>query len=182
MMQDLALGIPAQQSEIDLPQADDIRINDLGRVMRAGEGGIELAPMRFGFPPSNPRGGPVFNFRSEGRFDKSNRCPRAGVRLFWVHRQKYPKAKHRFALADAPFMAIAGLWREGQGNQPPSFTMLTMAPGPDVTPYHDRQVAVLHPKDWRAWIELTMPEAELLKPLPEGGLAVETVRQASDWA
>jgi hypothetical protein len=35
MMQDLALGIPAQHSELDLPQADDIKINDSGPVMRA---------------------------------------------------------------------------------------------------------------------------------------------------
>ena len=181
MMQDLALGIPTQQSEIDLPQADDIRITDLGPVMRAAGNGIELAPMRFGFPPSKPRGGPIFNFRFEGRrFDKSNRCLVPASALFEFTGKKYPKAKHRFTLTDAPFMAIAGLWREGQGSQPPSFTMLTTAPGPDVEPYHNRQVAVLQPKDWRAWIDLTMPEAELLKPLPAGSLAVETVRPASD--
>ena len=34
--------------------------------------------------------------------------------------------------------------------------------------------------DWAAWINLTVPEAELLKPLPSGSLAVETVRPASD--
>jgi putative SOS response-associated peptidase YedK len=106
--------------------------------------------------------------------------PGAGAAFFEFTGKKYPKAKHRFALAGAPFMAIAGLWREGQGNQPPSFTMLTTGPGPDVEPYHDRQVAVLQPKDWRAWIELSAPEADLLKPLPEGALAVETVRAASD--
>jgi putative SOS response-associated peptidase YedK len=54
------------------------------------------------------------------------------------------------------------------------------APGPDVAPHHDRQVAVLQPKDWVAWINLTAPEAELLKQLPGGSLAVETVRPASD--
>jgi hypothetical protein len=42
MMQELALGIPTQQSELDLPQANDIRINDLGPVMRAAGNGIEL--------------------------------------------------------------------------------------------------------------------------------------------
>jgi len=94
--------------------------------------------------------------------------------------KKYPKAKHRFALTEAPFMAIAGLWREGQGNQPPSFTMLTTAPGPDVAPYHNRQVADLQPKDWASWINLTVPEADLLKPLPGGSLTVEIVRPASD--
>jgi putative SOS response-associated peptidase YedK len=181
MMQALALSIPTQQSERDLPQADDVRINDLGPVMRAAGNGIELAQMRFGFPPSNPRGGPVFNFRSERRrFDKSNRCLVPASAFFEFTGKKYPKAKHRFALARAPFMAIAGLWREGRGNQPPSFAMLTTAPGPDVEPYHNRQVAVLQPKDWRAWIDLTMPEAELLKPLPASALAVETVRPASD--
>jgi hypothetical protein len=35
--------------------------------------------------------------------------------------------------------AIAALSRPAQGNQPPSFAMLTTAPGPDVAPYHNRQ-------------------------------------------
>ena len=74
MMQDLELGIPTQQSELDLPVSDDIKINDVGPVMRATGNSIELVPMNFSFAPSG-RGGPVFNFRSEGRrFDKSNRC------------------------------------------------------------------------------------------------------------
>jgi putative SOS response-associated peptidase YedK len=102
------------------------------------------------------------------------------VERFEFTGKKYPKAKHRCALADASFMTIAGLWREGQGNQPASFTMLTTAPGLDVEPYHNRQAAVLQPKDWRAWIELSAPEGDLLKPLFEGALAVEMVRPASD--
>jgi hypothetical protein len=35
MMQALDLAIPSRQCELDLPQADDIRINDTGRVIRA---------------------------------------------------------------------------------------------------------------------------------------------------
>ncbi len=77
-------------------------------------------------------------------------------------------------------MAIAGLWREGQGNQPPSFTMLTTEPGPDVAPIHNRQVVVLRPEDWTAWLDLSKPEAALLRPLPGGSLSVETVRPESD--
>ena len=180
MMQALELGIPTQQSETDLPQADHIRINDIGPVMRASGNGIELAPMRFGFPPPKPRGAPVFNFRSEGRhFAKSKRCLIPASAFFEFTGKKYPKAMHRFTLRDAPFMAIAGLWREGQDNQP-AFTMLTTEPGPDVSPYHNRQVVVLRPNAWAAWIYLTRPEAELLQPLPPGSLKVETVRQGSD--
>ncbi|RWE18347.1 MAG: SOS response-associated peptidase, partial [Mesorhizobium sp.] len=48
--------------------------------------------------------------------------------------------------------------------------------GPDVAPYHSRQVVVLQPKYWSAWLNLTKPEGELLRPLPPGSLLVETVR------
>jgi hypothetical protein len=51
VMQGLDLGIPSHQSELDLPQADDIRISDTGPVMRASGNGIELVPMTFAFPP-----------------------------------------------------------------------------------------------------------------------------------
>jgi putative SOS response-associated peptidase YedK len=93
--------------------------------------------------------------------------------------KKYPKAKHRFALKKPLITAIAGLWREAQGNHPPTFTMLTTAPGPDVAPFHKRQVVVVRPEDWSAWLHLTKPEAELLRPLPEGSLDVATVREGS---
>jgi putative SOS response-associated peptidase YedK len=41
---------------------------------------------------------------------------------------------------------------------------------------HNRQVVVLQPENWAAWINLTKPEADLLRPLPAGSLSVETVR------
>ncbi len=181
MMQGLALGTPIEQGERDLPQADDIRIGDTGPVMRAAGNGIELTPMRFGFPPSGPKSGPVFNFRSEGRrFDQSRRCLIPASAFFEFTGTKYPKTKHRFTLIDAPFLAIAGLWRESAGDQPASFTMLTTEPGDDVAPYHNRQIVILRPEQWSAWIDLSLPEAELLHPLPGGSLSVETARVGSD--
>jgi putative SOS response-associated peptidase YedK len=104
LVKQIGLEMPAHQDELDLPQADDIRINDTGPVMRAAGNGIELAPMKFGFPPKGPRGGPVFNFRSEGRrFDNSNRCLIPATAFFEFTGTRYPKAKHRFALNGAPF-------------------------------------------------------------------------------
>jgi putative SOS response-associated peptidase YedK len=183
MMQALELGIPTQQSGRDLPQADDIKINDMAPVMRVAGNGIELKAMNFSFPPTSPRGGPVFNYRSEGRsFAKSNRCLIPASAFFEFTGKKYPKAKHRFTLNDAPFMAIAGIWREGTGDAPPAFTMLTTQPGPDVEPYHDRQIVVLRPEKWASWIYLTEPEAALLQPSPARSFGVETVRPGSDRA
>jgi putative SOS response-associated peptidase YedK len=177
-MQALALAIPHRQGEFDLPQADDIRINDIGPVMRAAGDEIELVPMSFSLPPGRPGGAPVFNFRSEGRhFANSTRCIVPASAFFEFTGKKYPKAKHRFALQGSPITAIAAISRTGQGNQPPSFAMLTTSPGPDIAPYHNRQVVVLRPEDWAAWIHLTKTEAELLRALPEGSLEVTTVRE-----
>jgi putative SOS response-associated peptidase YedK len=167
----LQLAIPAHQSEFDLQQADDVRINDIGPVMRAAGDEIELVPMSFSFPPARPSGPPVFNFRSEGRhFANSTRCIVPASAFFEFTGKRYPKAKHRFALLGSPITAIAAISRPAQGNQPPSFAMLTTSPGPDVAPYHNRQVVVLRPEDWAAWIRLSKTESELLRPLPEGSL------------
>ena len=57
-----------------------------------------------------------------------------------------------------------------------AFTLLTTDPGPDVAPIHDRQIVVLDRSDWPAWLGLTRPEAELLRPLPAGSFIVEQIR------
>ena len=57
MMQDLELGLPTQQTELDLPQSDMVRINDMAPVMCAAGNGVELVPMNFSFAPSGAKGG-----------------------------------------------------------------------------------------------------------------------------
>jgi putative SOS response-associated peptidase YedK len=173
----LELSSASTESAADLPVADDIKIGDFGPVVRAAGNGVELVQMKFGWPPPRPKAGPVFNFKSDGRhFDKSKRCLIVLSGFFEFTGTKYPKAKHRFTLRGSPIMAIAGLWSEA-GDGGLSFTMLTTEPGPDIAPYHDRQVCVLAPADWAAWLFLTRPEEELLKPLPAGALEVVTVRE-----
>jgi hypothetical protein len=55
MMEQLGLGVPTEQTELDLPQADDIKVRDQGPVIRASGNGVELASMQFGFPPPRPK-------------------------------------------------------------------------------------------------------------------------------
>jgi putative SOS response-associated peptidase YedK len=86
------------------------------------------------------------------------------------------KAKFKFTIANEPRFCFAGLWRPGQGVVEESSTLLTTARGPDVAPIHSRQMVVLRRQGWRAWLDLTAPEAVLLKPLPAGSLLVEQVR------
>ena len=48
-LESVSVTIPPRQGELDLLQANDVRINAIAPVMRAaGEGVVELAPMNFG--------------------------------------------------------------------------------------------------------------------------------------
>lgn len=170
------LETSSSESEADLPRADDIRIGDMGPVLRVAGNGAELILMRFGWPAPRPKAPPVFNFRSDNRhFDQSRRCVIVLSGFYEFTGSKSPKTKHRFRLKGSPVMGIAGLWSEAEDGAL-SFTMLTTEPGPDIAAIHDRQVCVLRPDQWADWLFLTKPEAELLVPLPEGTLVVETVR------
>ncbi|MBD8064735.1 SOS response-associated peptidase [Devosia sp. PTR5] len=160
--------------------ADDVRIGDKGPVLRAAGNGVQLVSMTFGFPPPRPKAAPVFNFKSDGRdFSESRRCVIVLSGFYEFTGSRYPKTKHRFALTDGAVMGIAGLWSEADDGAQ-SFTMLTCPPGPDIAPVHDRQVCVLRPEDWAAWLFLTRPQAQLLRPLPAGTLSVTVVRQGKD--
>ena len=175
------LELSAAEADADrLVPADDVRIGDTGPVLRAAGNGVELVPMRFGFPPPRPKAPPVFNFRSDGRkFADSRRCVVLASGFFEFTGSKYPKTKHRFALKGSTVLGIAGLWSEDKEARL-SFTMLTCPPGPDMAPIHDRQVCVLAPREWADWLFLTRPEAELLRPLPAGTLEVAVVREGAD--
>ena len=71
------------------------------------------------------------------------------------------------------WFCFAGLWRPMPDGGGDAFTILTTEPGPDVAPIHNRQVVVLDRSDW---LDLTRPEAELLRPLAVGALKVKQIR------
>jgi putative SOS response-associated peptidase YedK len=175
------LGLPTSAHPAQLPSAPDVRVNDTTPIMRAAGNTVELAPMQWGFLPPRPNGPPVFNFRSEGRsFAKSKRCLVPASAFFEFTGKQSPKSKWRFTLADQAMQAIAGLWREGEGESVPRFTMLTIEPGSDVKGFHDRQVAVLPPGAWGSWLYLEKHEAEILQPLPAGSLRVLLARAGKE--
>jgi len=58
----------------NLEPRDDIWPTETAPVFRRREEGVEMAPLRWGFPPARPKGAPVINFRSEGRRFPKGRC------------------------------------------------------------------------------------------------------------
>lgn len=130
-----------------------IRIGERAPVITLGRDGPELIMTPWAW--RSPQGPPVFNFRSDGRsFGNSARCliPADGVFEFArAELGQKRKTKWHFTLAGQSLFWVAGLIKDG------AFTMLTTEPGPDIAPYHDRQIVVLKPEDSAAWLHLQRP-------------------------
>lgn len=172
------LGVPMRfpTSAPNLEPRDDIWPTDPAPVIRRREDGVELVQLRWGFPPTRPKGAPVINFRSEGRRFSVGRCLVPASHFYEFTGTRSPKAKWRFTKAGEAWFCFAGLWRPMPDGSGQAFTLLTVEPGPDVAPIHDRQMAILERDEWLGWLDLSRPERELLKPLPAGSLEVEQVR------
>jgi putative SOS response-associated peptidase YedK len=157
-------------------QPREIRITEMGPIVRYGSDGFELVARRWSWP--GPTRKPVYNFRSEGREFGSGRCLILADSFFefTAPADLKTKRKHKwaFTLRDQPMFAIAGLWR-ADAAVGEAFTMLTTIPGEDIAPYHNRQIVILPPTSFARWLDPVVPARELLKPLPAGSLAVEQI-------
>lgn len=161
----------------NLAPLESIRITDPAAIVRLDpEGQPELVVRRWSWPGHG--GKPVYNFRSEGREFGSGRCLIVADGFYEFTAAEDPKARLKakwvFTSKDEDFFCIAGIWRPTGAGE--AWTMLTTAPGPDVAPYHSRQIVVLDRADWARWLDTRVPAASLLKPLPAGALEVERVR------
>lgn len=161
----------AEDRVANIEPRDDIRIRDNAPVVGRSDRGIEISVLQWAWLE---RGRPVFNFRSDGRsFARADRrlVPADGFYEFTTPSDPKQKRKDKwmFSLAGEPWFWIAAIVKNG------CFTLLTTEPGPDIAPYHDRQVAVLPRGRAMDWLELARPEAELLRPLPAGSLEVSKV-------
>ena len=176
VFRDLQLSIGFPEGAPNL-QSRDIAITDPGPIVRAtSNGGFELVVRRWSWP--GPSGKPVYNFRSEGREFASGRCLIVADGFYEFTTPTDPRQKRKdrwlFTSVAGPLIGIAGLVRDAPGTGE-AFTMLTTEPGPDVAPYHGRQIAVLPMADWHAWLDYSQPANALLRPLPAGSLEVSQV-------
>jgi len=155
----------------NLQPRDDIRIGDSAAIVTGADDGPLLRWMRWAW--TSPQGRPVFNFRSDGRrFSGAGRCL-IPADAFYEFTAAEPgqtrKTKWRFTVPCEPWFWIAGLVRND------AWAMLTTEPGPDIAPYHDRQIVLLRRGQAMDWLDLSRPESELLSPAPAGTLRVEKV-------
>ena len=176
------IGLVFPEGAPNIEPLDSVRITDPSVVIRAsGDGGdrAEIVTRRWSWP--GPGGRPVYNFRSDGRRLDQGRSLIPVSAFFEFTAQaadapaRAPRSKWAFTMAGRDWFCIAGLWRTDPvvGE---AWTMLTCPPGPDVAPYHPRQVVVLGPDEWARWLDPRVPAGELCRPAEAGTLAAARVR------
>ena len=156
------------------PLFEAVRPTDSAPVVRPLGDGAEVLQLRWGFAAERPKAPPVTNFRSEGRrfanAEDRGRCLVPATAFYEYTGSRSPKTRWRFTEAGQPWFCLAGLWRR-QADGVERFTLLTTEPGPDMAPYHNRQVVLVPRETWAGWLE-GASEADILKAGPAGTLKV----------
>ena len=159
----------------DAAPTPHIKIRDRGLIVRLREERLEGEMMTWAWLQGKR---PVFNFVSEGRdFSNTDRCLILATSFYeyTAPEQQKPKVKlqdqHQFTLKGEDWFWITGIVKNE------CFAMLTVDPGPDITPYHDRQIVVLPPSDGMDWLKLSTPAPKILHALPGGSLKHHLLRK-----
>ena len=146
----------------------EIRMTEVAPIVRHVEGQAVVSMTQWAW--RSPTGKPVFNYVSERHdFTRSDRVL-IPADAFYEFTDALPGQKRKthwkFTMPQSPVFWIAGVVKQG------CWSMLTTEPGPDIAPYHDRQIVVLPGEQGRDWLDLTRPQSEILRAAPAGTLAV----------
>jgi putative SOS response-associated peptidase YedK len=180
--EELEIAIDTPEGTPNVAAREDIKITDVAPIVMSVDGepgrGL-LVNRRWSWP--GPTGKPVYNYRAEAREFTSKRCLILADGFYEFTKSEDPKQKRQnkwlFTLKDHDWFAIAGIWRphDAVGE---AFTMLTLDAGPDVAPYHHRQIIPLGRDRWADWLDPNVPAADVLRILPPGRLRVVQVHGA----
>jgi len=118
--------------------------------------------LNWGLRPKEEGGRPFTVVRAEGRAFPSHRCLLPASEFHVRHARKL----WRFTLVNRDHFYFAGIWRPATGDWPESYASLTTEASADVASYRERQMAVVLRRDRMAWLDHSVPEEALLRPLP----------------
>jgi putative SOS response-associated peptidase YedK len=159
-----------------------------------------LEPMKWGLIPFWAKeakiGYKLINARSEGAFDKPawrgpikrKRClvPCHGFYEWKRSNSTNTKQPYFIRPRDQELFAFAGLydtWKDPDGNEVWSYTIMTTAPNAEMAGIHNRMPVILHPDDESLWLDPGLGEDKeergvleaLLRPYADGQLEMYEV-------
>lgn len=142
------------------------------RVMIWSDGQPEQVEMRWGLRAFEPDGKSFTLLRAEDRI-VSNRCLII-ANDFFLRPGSAPGNKRRRVelITKAPFFCFAGTWQAEQSDWPAAFAGLTVEAYPDIAPFQDRHMAIVHEDDWMDWLQGERSAESILRPLPLGSFKI----------
>lgn len=168
--------MPFARATPNLEPREEIKPTDPGPLVRVEDGAFRLEEVKWGFSPPRPKTPPVINFRSDGRTFSKGRALAPASHFFEftepTDKKQKRKDQWKFTAADSELFAMAALWRPAHDNWPASYSLLTREPGPDIAPFHSREIILVPKSLWRAWLTAESFKGDDLPPLPVGSLNV----------
>jgi putative SOS response-associated peptidase YedK len=149
----------------------DAPLDERRVIIRRHDGDVEMVELPWGLRPrdGDPRAANVV--RSEGRSFPTHRC--------LIPASEFRHKSFCFSLANGDWFYFAGIWRPAAEDWPEAYAILTIEANADIAPFHDRQMAVLTRDQRMAWLDGTVAEEEILRPLPAGTFRVNRRAGAS---
>ncbi len=190
----------------DIPQSFDIKPTHSMPVIAANDvGDPQLEMMKWGLIPfwaKDPKiGYSTFNARDDSVFSKPTwrsiykrriLVPATGY-FEWTKPAKgsdTPKQKFYFHPKKLDIFSFAGfydVWKDVEGKELKTYTLITTEPNKEARAIHDRMPVILHPEDEPKWLEPSRVKREdiepFLHPLEDKGLEIyEVSSDVSDLA
>lgn len=179
----------------DLPEVPNFNVcpTDAVHVVRSGENGRRLTPMRWGFLPhwyaSETAGPLLINARSETIADKpafraacrERRCLIVATGFYeWTKDAEGKRLPWYITRTDAAPIALAAVWQNwGKDNPRPTCAIVTTPANARISAIHHRMPLVLEPEDWPLWLgEAGKGAARLMGPGAEEALTWHRVDPA----
>lgn len=165
-------------------------------VITQTDGQPHLELMRWGYLPpwaKDPKDifkYKTFNARAEGVFDKPTwknavRYHRALVPSTGFYEwQSQTDGKQPFLIAPRgvaifSFAGLYGTWRDPQGHEQHTYSIITTSANHDMAPIHDRMPVILTPEEESLWLDSQVDDpallGQLLHPYPDGQLTISAV-------
>jgi len=178
--------------DLYLEPEDDIAPGSMQPVVFANDAGERtLELMRWGFKTPDRL---LFNARSEdiatrnfwkASFSKRRCIVPADSFYEWPKEKGRQKQKYEFTIPGREPFGMAGVWSDWKnpktGEQEPTFAILTEEANGVMRPIHDRQPAILEPRDYQEWLsETERPPVHLIRLLPEEAMQASLAGSASE--
>lgn len=190
----------------DIPTSYDVKPGQTLPVIKASEdGNPQLEMMKWGLIPSWWKQDPkiaykLFNARDDKVFEsgmwrsvyrRRALVPATGY-FEWTKPTPgtdLPKQKFYFRPKALDIFSFAGfydVWKDVEGRELMTYTLITTKPNIEARKIHDRMPVILHPEDEASWIEPSRTKREelepFLHPLEDNGLEiVEVSSDVSEW-